>query len=360
MTSIAVQQMILVAISASILVVVRSRGRRGELSFVLAVMWLGIAVVGFLAAILLPNIDAVGALLGVLPAALFAGAASAILGLIALVLSFRVSRLEEQQRRLAEALGSRTGRLDGLKPEGPGATLVVVPALNEAASIGTVVEDLIGAGLPVLVVNDGSEDLTEVIAREAGAYVLTLPFNLGVGGALRAGLGVAVRAGFDQVVQCDADGQHPVASVLELLEAQSSRGADLLIGSRFVEPHARRREGFIRFLATLLLARIFSGAVGRPMTDATSGLRAIRGPLLKEFARVMPVHYLGDTFEANIMAGRAGYRIEEVPIRMAPRAHGSSSASTSDAIRLTIRGVLVALLRIPGIGIRRPSERDTQ
>lgn len=352
MSTLVAQQAILFALSLAILAAVRHYGRRGELSFVLSVMWLGIATVGAISSILLPNVDAVGASLGVLPAALFAGAASTILGLIALVLSLRVSRLEEQQRDLAESLGRGRASLQELRPERPDATLAIVPAFNEAASIGGVVRDLLRAGIPVLVVNDGSTDETESVALSAGAHVVTLPMNLGVGGALRAGFRIARQLGFAQVVQCDADGQHPIRSVLELVKAQSERSADLLIGSRFIDPATRRREGVVRFSATLVLARIASRAAGRQVTDATSGLRIIRSPLLDELARSMPAHYLGDTFEVNVMAGRAGYLIEEMPVAMEPRQHGSSSASTLDAVRLTLRAVLVALLRLPGMGLR--------
>lgn len=352
MSSVVTQQVLLLGFSLALLAAVRHYGRRGELSFVLLMMWLGIATVGIIAAVLLPNVDVIGASLGILPAAVFAGAASTLLGIIALILSLRISRLEEQQRELAEALGQRMIAFPELRPESPGATVAIVPAFNEAASVGTVVRDLVEAGMPVLVVNDGSTDDTEDIARSEGAHVLTLPINLGVGGALRAGFRVARRAGFTQVVQCDADGQHPIQAVLDLIEAQASRSVDLLIGSRFVDPAVRRREGVVRFSVTLLLAKIASRAAGRRITDATSGLRVIQSPLLDELARSMPVHYLGDTFEVNVMAGRSGYLIEEIPVTMVRRRHGVSSASTLDAVRLTLRAVLVALLRLPSVGLR--------
>src|SRR5690554_6621995 len=99
-------------------------------------------------------------------------------------------------------------------------TLVVMPALNESASVGSVIAE-VRAALPhvtVLVVDDGSTDDTSAIARGAGALVATLPFNLGVGGAMRAGFRYALENGFERVVQIDADGQHDPASVPRLLE----------------------------------------------------------------------------------------------------------------------------------------------
>lgn len=356
MSAIFVQQSILLGLAIATLVVVRHYGKRDELTFVLVIMWSAIALVGAAAALLLPNIGVIGDSLGVVPAALFAGAASVILGLIALLLSLRVSRLEVQQQDLAESIGRQTVDLAELKASELGETLVVVPALNEAATIGSVVRDLTRSGLPVLVVDDGSTDETGACARAEGAAVLTLPINLGVGGALRAGFGVALRAGFTQALQCDADGQHPIRAVLALLEAQARSNADLLIGSRFLDPKARRREGLVRFIATFLLARVASRSSGQPITDATSGLRIVRRPLLDEVARSMPAHYLGDTFEVNVMAGRSGYVIEEIPVEMEPRVSGASSSSTLASVRLTIRVMMVALLRLPGSGIRPRGE----
>lgn len=353
MPTLIAQQLTLIALSLSIFVTVRRYGRRGELSFALTIMWWGIATLGVIASILLPNIDVVGASFGVVPAALFAGMASTILGIIALVLSLRVSQMEERQRDLAESLGRWTISFQDIRPKDSSATLAIVPAFNEAASIGAVVRGLLQAGIPVLVVNDGSTDQTASVAVAEGATVLTLPINLGVGGALRAGFRVAREAGFSQVVQCDADGQHPVRSVQHLIAAQAEHQVDLLIGSRFVDSAMRRREGVVRFLATLVLAKIASQAASFRISDATSGLRIIRSPLLDELARSMPAHYLGDTFEVNVMAGRAGYLLGEVPVAMMPRQHGSSSASTFDAVRLTLRAVLVALPGLPNKRLRK-------
>ena len=88
-------------------------------------------------------------------------------------------------------------------------TLVVTPAHDEEESVGLVVEGVRGLGLPVLVVDDGSTDNTAVAASAAGATVLRLPVNAGVGAALRTGFRYAVRHGFKRVVQVDADLQHP-------------------------------------------------------------------------------------------------------------------------------------------------------
>jgi glycosyltransferase involved in cell wall biosynthesis len=230
--------------------------------------------------------------------------------------------------------------------------LVVVPAWNEEASVAAVVAELRRHGYDVAVVDDGSTDETAARARGAGATVLSLPVNLGVGGALRCGFRYAVEHGYDVVVQCDADGQHPAAEIAAVLEAQAGTGAHLVIGSRFRGDEPGMAVTGNRRLAMRLLARIASRAAGRPITDASSGLRVIARPLLDEFARSYPVHYLGDTFEAIVVAGRAGYRVEEVAVTMAPRQAGQSSARPLAALVFLGRAVIVSLGGL-GFEVRR-------
>ncbi len=343
-----VQQALLIVVSLGLAVAVRRGAQTGRLSFGTAAMWTGLAALGLVASALIPSVGRIGSILGLLPAAVFAGATSALLTGIAFSLSTRVSKLESDRRDLAETMGCST-----VHPAVPVATsgddvLAIVPAFNESRSIAAVVTSLRAIGLPVLVIDDGSTDETASVARSAGASILPLPINLGVGGALRAGLRTAVQSGYQQVVQCDADGQHPIGSIQALIAEQQDAPVDLLIGSRFLEPGARRREGVIRFVATALLATVASRAAGIGITDATSGMRVLRSPLIEEFARSLPAHYLGDTFEANVMAGRFGYSIREIPAAIIPRQHGSSSASTLAAFHLTVRALLVALLRVHG------------
>ena len=232
-------------------------------------------------------------------------------------------------------------------PSAIGKVLVIVPAWNEAASVGGVVRELVDAGFDVLVVDDGSSDATRELASDAGAVVTSLPFNLGVGAALRCGFKYAVRHHYDAVVQCDADGQHPVESIDRLLEAAANSGADMLIGSRFLDRSSAGMElSIIRRGAMRVLARSASHAAGRPITDSTSGFRVIRSPLLEQLARHLPAYHFGDTFESVIAAGNAGYRIEEIPAILAHRSHGLSSASPLKAAKFSIKAVLTAVLGI--------------
>jgi len=222
-------------------------------------------------------------------------------------------------------------------------TLVVIPAYNEATTVGTVAAHVIAVGFAVVVVDDGSGDGTAAAARTAGATVLQLPVNLGVGGALRCGFRWAVKRGFTTVVQCDADGQHDPAQIRSLLDAAEAAGADLAIGSRF-----SGGSGFeatrMRRMAMRQLARVASRAAQTQITDPSSGFRVIREPLLSEFAREYPSQYLGDTFGALVDAGRAGFTVIETPVVMRERAGGVPSAGTLASIRFLVRAFLTVMI----------------
>jgi glycosyltransferase involved in cell wall biosynthesis len=223
----------------------------------------------------------------------------------------------------------------------PSPVLVVIPAWNEEPTVASVVEDVRSDGFAVVVVDDGSDDGTPTEARRAGATVIRLPLHLGVGAALRCGFRYAIAHGFRAVVQCDADGQHPTSSIKDLVAAQADSGADLVIGSRFATERGSMPVGIYRRLAMRILAASATRATGTPITDATSGFRILAWPLLDEFARNFATDYLGDTYEAVVTAGRAGYRVREIPIAMRERRFGKSSASPLSAARNTLRALLV-------------------
>ena len=222
--------------------------------------------------------------------------------------------------------------------------LVVIPALNEGRSVGGVVRAVRAEGFDVVVVDDGSSDDTGARAREAGATVLTLPVNMGVGGALRCGFRFAVERGYGAAIQCDADGQHEPRLLRALVDTAERDGAHLVIGSRFLKGASRPPTGAARRLAMWYLARIASAAAGTRLTDVTSGFRLFQGELLVNFARNFPSYWLGDTFEATYVAGRAGYRVVEIPVSMQEREHGTSSASNRAAVIMIAKALLTALL----------------
>lgn len=222
--------------------------------------------------------------------------------------------------------------------------LVVVPAWNEEDSVGSVVHDLRNTlrGADVLVVDDGSSDRTGVRAREAGAVVARLPYNLGVGGAMRLGFRYAAERDYDAVVQIDADGQHDPAYVPQLLD-RIVAGADLVIGARFAGVGEYLARGPRRW-AMAALSRALSRMAGTRLTDTTSGMRATSRPLIELFARHYPMEYLGDTVETLAMAAQRGFRIEQVPVAMRVRTTGQPSHAFGKATVYLARAFVVLLL----------------
>ena len=224
--------------------------------------------------------------------------------------------------------------------------LVVVPAYNEAASIGQVIDGIHSHGFQVLVIDDGSSDETPFVARQRNALVLSLPFNVGVGGALRCGFRYAVENGFSAVIQCDADGQHVPSHLIDLLEAANRTDAHMIIGSRFGSETTTHDPTLLRRFAMLALSKVAQYATKHRITDSTSGFRLIQQPLLGELAAHLPAYYLGDTFEAVVVAGRAGYHVEEIGVAMAPREYGSSSSGNFRSIVLIGKVLTTVLLGI--------------
>lgn len=238
----------------------------------------------------------------------------------------------------------------------PRRVLVVVPALNEEEAIGGVIGELQAhpMGPDVLVVDDGSTDATASVAAAAGAAVLSLPFNLGVGGAMRAGFVYAVRNGYDAVVQVDADGQHDPSALTTVLGQLAE--ADVVVGSRFAGAGDYRVRGPRRW-AMRLLAASLTRLCGTRLTDVTSGYRAAGPRALPVFARHYPPEYLGDTVESLVLARKARLVIRETAVTMRPRAGGTPSQSPAKAAVYLGRAALVLLLAVvrtyPGL---RPVE----
>ena len=224
--------------------------------------------------------------------------------------------------------------------------LVVVPAFNEAASIGQVLDGIQLHGFRVLVIDDGSTDETSVVAHQKNAIVLSLPLNVGVGGALRCGFRYAVENGFSAIIQCDADGQHLPSHLMDLVEATNRTDAHMMIGSRFGSEKTTHDPSLLRRFAMLTLSKVAQHATKHSITDSTSGFRLIREPLLSELATHLPAYYLGDTFETVVVAGRAGYHVEEIGVAMASRKHGASSSGNFRSIVLIGKVLTTVLLGI--------------
>ncbi len=206
-------------------------------------------------------------------------------------------------------------------------TLVIVPAFNEEEALPATLAELRAAspGLDVVVIDDGSDDRTAPLCATGGTTVVRLPFNLGVGGAVRCGLRYAEDRGYDRAVVFDADGQHDPSSVDALLAALDD-GADMVVGSRFAEGATAFDISGTRRRAMRLLYLLVRALTGRRFTDTTSGFRAMRRPVIVLLARRYPVEYLADTVEALLLVLYAGFRVDEVPVTMRPRSGGSPSA----------------------------------
>jgi glycosyltransferase involved in cell wall biosynthesis len=222
-------------------------------------------------------------------------------------------------------------------------SLVIIPAFNEERTIGEVVAAVSALGYDIVVVDDGSLDRTAENAAVRGVVVLQLPINLGVGGALRAGFRYAVDHGYTEVIQVDADGQHPPRQIINLQKVAADRNMHLVIGSRYLSAESTMTQSLPRRFSMWCLGMVASCVAGTHITDTTSGFRLIREPLLSEFAKEFPNYYLGDTFEATIAALRGGYNVVEVPAALSPRLHGASSTSSAKAIALIAKVLIVAL-----------------
>ncbi|MGV8876603.1 MAG: glycosyltransferase family 2 protein [Rhodoglobus sp.] len=227
--------------------------------------------------------------------------------------------------------------------------LIIMPAYNEEASVGQVVRE-VRLAMPhaaCLVVDDGSQDRTAHEASAAGATVLELPFNVGVGGAVRLGLRYARDNGYSRVVQLDADGQHNPENIGVLLSALDQ--VDLVIGARFAGVGEYAARGPRRW-AMRLLAVIVSWVAKSPLTDTTSGFKALGPRSIAVLAEHYPAEYLGDTVEALVIVARSGCQIAQVPVAMRVRQGGVASQGLFTSFRHLARlfvAVVFALVRPP-------------
>lgn len=228
-------------------------------------------------------------------------------------------------------------------------TLIIMPAWNEEEAIGETIKELhqFLPSLDLLVVNDGSTDRTAAVAQAAGARVLSLPFNMGVGGAMRAGYKYAHRFGYDKAIQVDADGQHDPRDVRSVLDGLD--GANISIGARFAGTGNYTVRG-PRAWAMKFLAMIVSKLSHTPLTDITSGFRAADRVAIEQYCRHFPVEYLGDTVDSLVVAVRSGLTVCQVPVTMRPRRAGTPSNDPLKAGLYLMRAMVslgVALTRRP-------------
>jgi glycosyltransferase involved in cell wall biosynthesis len=201
--------------------------------------------------------------------------------------------------------------------------IAVVPAFNEVETVGEAVRRIHAMGYGAVVVDDGSVDGTAIAAGYAGAPVLSMPINVGVGAAMRTGFRYAVAHGFKRVV--------PVVCVLPpqpeghpTQVGKADEGVELVIGSRFAEGY---ETGGPRRWTMRALAWAVSRSVGVDLDDVTSGFRIVSEPLLSHFAQEFPSEYLADTVEAILQAHAYGASIAQVSIPMDQRVAGDATST---------------------------------
>lgn len=230
--------------------------------------------------------------------------------------------------------------------------LAVVPAYNESITIAGVIEALHERAprFDVLAIDDGSTDGTAAIARAAGARVLRLPFNLGIGGAVQAGFLFACEHGYDFVAQVDGDGQHEPAELNKLVAVMNdSPTVDMVCGSRFLTQEYRYPAPISRRTGIHVFAALLSRIVKAPVSDPTSGFRLYNRRAIELFARDYPHDY--PEVEAVLMLHHHRLRMCEVPVKMYRRGGGVSSISTGKSAYYMVK-VLLALM--VGLARRRP------
>ncbi|MBF0386522.1 MAG: glycosyltransferase family 2 protein [Candidatus Omnitrophica bacterium] len=203
--------------------------------------------------------------------------------------------------------------------------IAIIPAYNEAGNIARVVREVLalpGAVVP-LVINDGSLDDTAECARSAGARVISLPFNLGIGGAVQAGYRYAAEHDFAVAVQVDGDGQHDVNFLVAIIQPVLEGQADMVIGSRFLSQSGGFRSSFSRRMGIAFFRVLIRVLTGFAASDPTSGFRACGRKLIKVYGGYYPVDFPEP--EAIVVARRLGARLMEVPVEMRARLAGKSS-----------------------------------
>jgi glycosyltransferase involved in cell wall biosynthesis len=203
--------------------------------------------------------------------------------------------------------------------------LAIIPAYNEAGNIVRVVQEILlsAPGVIPMVVDDGSKDDTVALARSAGARVLSLPFNLGIGGAVQAGYRYAYEQNFDVAVQVDGDGQHDASFIKDLLRPIRESQVDMVVGSRFLRDDKGFQSSFMRRIGISFFRFLIKRVTGFPTTDPTSGFRACGRRLIKVYANYYPGDFPEP--EALVVASRLGATILERPVIMRSRLSGRST-----------------------------------
>jgi len=244
--------------------------------------------------------------------------------------------------------------------------LAIVPAYNEVDAIASAVAAIHEAvpGFDVLVVDDGSIDATAQRARAAGAEVLQMPFNLGIGGAMQSGYIYALERGYEVAVQVDGDGQHDPRHIPDLLaRLHSDPELNMVTGSRFLDPDGEgHRSSAPRRMGIRIFSMVVSLITGQRVTDPTSGFRMTNRRGIELFARDYPHDY--PEVEAILLMHAHRLRSCEIPVQMRPRLTGESAISSTQSVYYMVKVLLAVFVglfrRKPTIEPREPRARPVE
>ncbi len=228
--------------------------------------------------------------------------------------------------------------------------LIIVPAFQEEANITAVIQD-IREHLPaadILVVNDGSTDRTAARAEGLGVKTLSLPYNMGIGAAVQTGFRYAFQKDYAECIQIDGDYQHPAREAPRLLQALREGPADMVIGSRFLQPTGYRGS-WLRRMGNRFFQWVNILVMGQNIIDNTSGFRAYS----RRAVAILAQTYLGEYPEPESISylKSKGCLIREIPVQMRSRSRGTSSITPLRSIYYMVR-VLVSIL-----SFKKPSRR---
>lgn len=211
--------------------------------------------------------------------------------------------------------------------------LAIIPAYNEEASIEKTVEELkrVAPSFDFVVINDGSSDRTKDLCLENGYPLIDLPVNGGLSAAFQTGMKYALRRGYDYAVQFDADGQHMPEFLSEMLSLMKRDGADIVIGSRFVE---RSKHWSLRMMGSRVISFITKLTTGKTIYDPTSGLRLFNRTMIERFAKD---NTLNPEPESIAYLMRKGAKVAELQVEMREREAGESYLSLPKSIGYMVR-----------------------
>jgi glycosyltransferase involved in cell wall biosynthesis len=220
--------------------------------------------------------------------------------------------------------------------------LVIIPAYNEEKNLLKLL-DRLKVECPeydVVVVNDCSVDSTLKVCRQCGVHVIDLPVNLGIGGAVQSGFKYALYRGYDAAVQVDGDGQHD-PKYISALFSELRKGANLCIGSRFIESEGFQSSALRRF-GIRYFSRLIYLFTGLKIKDPTSGFRACDRQAIKLFASDYPRDYPEP--ESIVNAARQKMKIAEIPVVMSRRMGGKSSITSFRSLYYMIKVSLAIII----------------